>query len=442
MPLSRRSSGYPRMSRARSIASTALLLLLAQGRASAQQAAPEPAPDLAPAPASSGQAPAPAVQPPAARLPLETTYKWGGYIKLDGAYSTSSRGRTSDVADYVLIPGAIAVPDPGNNGNFSISGRESRFWFQTSTPTGGHGPVVTHIEIDFVGFDAGLGNEITSNPSSPRLRHAYGTWRGLLAGQFWSTWMDLDALPEKNDFGSPAGRVFARQGQVRFTRKLPSLGGELQLAVENPESTLTVQAPGDAAQGTQLVPTDDLMPDTVAKVVTRGAWGHLAAAGIARLIRSDGALAAAATTSDSKLGFGGQLSGKVMLGERNNLRFTATYGRGIGRYIAFGGYRDGEIDAQGDISLVNVAAGILSGQVWLTDTVRVNLVGSASQSSGNADALADSVNKRLVTVHSNVMWSAAETVRLALEHVFVQRVLESDVSGTMHRIQASARYTF
>ena len=430
MTSSRPTPGSLRVPRPRSIAPQTIaaaatsLLLLAPGSAGAQQAAP-----------------ADAVQPPAAELPLSTTYEWGGYVKLDGAYSTTSRGRTSDVADYVIIPGAIAVPNSTNDGNFHISARESRFWFKTSTPTAGHGPIGTHIELDFVGFDANLGNEITSNSSSPRLRHAYGTWRGLLAGQTWSTWMDLSALPEKNDFGSPAGRVFARQAQVRYTRALPALGGELQLAVENPESTLSVQAAG-ATQGSQLVPTDDVMPDTVAKVVTKGAWGHLAAAGMLRMIRSDGALAAAATASDSQLGFGARLSGKVMLGERNNLRFTATYGRGIGRYVAFGGYRDGEIDAQGNISLVGVAAGIVSGQVWLTDTVRLNLAGSASQSSGNADALAGSVNKRLITVHSNVMWSAAESVRLALEHVFVQRVLASDVSGTMQRIQTSVRYTF
>lgn len=382
---------------------------------------------------------------PASSLPLSTTFRWGGYVKLDAIYSSTSRGLTSDVLDYLVSPGGIVVANPDPADNFNLSARESRFWLATTTPTA-HGDVGTHVEVDFLGLDASLGNEITTTPTSVRLRHAYGTFRGFLAGQNWSTWMDLAALPEVNDFGSPAGRLFARQGMIRYTRQMPAFGGEIQIALENPETTLTVTAAGDGALGTRIVPSDDRIPDTVVKVVKTGAWGHLAASGIVRLLRSDGALVANAT--DSALGFGGHVSGKVKLGGKHNIAFDAAYGRGIGRYVALATFRDGEIDAAGNIDLIDVVAATLTGQVWLSEGVRINLTGSMSQSMGNADlfATADaatSVNKRLITVHSNVMWNPVKTLRLGIEHIFVQRTLENDdITGDMHRFQAAAMYTF
>lgn len=457
----------------RSIAALIIPLLLAlHGRASAQEqpqpvapAQAAPAADEAAAPAmdeaaqaapattaAAVEASAPAQAPgkpaeaaaPASSLPLSTTFRWGGYVKLDAIYSTTSRGLTSDVLDYLVSPGGIVVSDGDVPDNFNLSARESRFWLATTTPTA-HGDVGTHIEVDFLGLDASLGNEITTTPTSVRLRHAYGTFRGFLAGQNWSTWMDLAALPEVNDFGSPAGRLFARQGMIRYTRQMPAFGGEIQIAVENPETTLTVTAAGDAL-GTRIVPSDDRIPDTVVKVVKTGAWGHLAASGILRLLRSDGAFVATAT--DSALGFGGHVSGKVKLGGKHNIAFDAAYGRGIGRYVALATFRDGEIDAVGNIDLIDVVAATLTGQVWLSEGVRINLTGSMSQSMGNADlfATADattSVNKRLITVHSNVMWNPVKSLRLGIEHIFVQRTLENDdITGDMHRFQAAAMYTF
>ncbi|KTF07689.1 porin [marine sediment metagenome] len=53
-------------------------------------------------------------------------------------------------------------------------------------------------------------------------------------GQTWTTFMDVGSLPESLDFiGTTDGITFARQVMVRYTN------GGLQLALENPESTIT-----------------------------------------------------------------------------------------------------------------------------------------------------------------------------------------------------------
>ncbi|WP_045118920.1 DcaP family trimeric outer membrane transporter [Haliangium ochraceum] len=359
-----------------------------------------------------------------------TTFRWGGYVKLDVMYSTSSLGGASNLTDYAIIPGAVPVPESEGGGNFNLNARESRFWFATTTPSS-YGDIGTLIELDFVGFDASLGNERTSSPSTPRLRHAYGTWNGFMIGQGWSTWMDLEALPEKNDFGSPAGRSFARQALIRYTHAIEGVG-DLQVAIENPETTLT------GTDGARIVPSDDLMPDTVAKFTYRAPWGHAAAAGIVRGISVDSAVA---DEKDFALGFGGRLSGKIMLGDKNNLRLDATAGRGVGRYIAFNAYNDGELTADGEIELIDVVATLLSAQVWLDDNWRINLVGSASQALNNDEALGGST-KRLLSTHANVMVNITPSLRLALEHIFITRELENEADGALHRVQGSFRFTF
>ena len=76
------------------------------------------------------------------------------------------------------------------------------------------------MEGDFFGA---AGNESVSNSNGLRVRHAYGTLGGLLAGQTWTTFSDVAAYPETVDFGGPVGVIFARQAQVRWTQ--PFTGG-------------------------------------------------------------------------------------------------------------------------------------------------------------------------------------------------------------------------
>jgi hypothetical protein len=385
----------------------------------------------------------------------ETTFTWGGYVKLDMIYSTGSAGTESSVVDFILVPGAVPI-DAGDQRNFHLSARESRLWFRTSTPSP-LGNVDTHTELDFLGFDTNLGSEVSSNASSLRLRHAFGTWNimldgqsqgALLAGQTWTTIMDLDALPDIIDFGSPAGRVFGQQSQIRYTRNLGG-GSEVQVSIENPENTLRINdAANPDTHGDQLSPRpqDDLAPDTIAKYRLSGPWGHVAAAGITRLLRQKDEYGA---SDDTDVGFGAHVSGKIMIGPKNNLRFDASYGRGLGRYMVFGAFPDGEVWANGKIDPTDIAGGILSGQVFLTDTIRANVAFSYAQALNNDEALAGIANERLLTTHANVMWSPTASLRLGIEHIYAQRWLEddgapagADLTGNMHRVQTAIRFTF
>lgn len=387
----------------------------------------------------------------------DTTFTWGGYVKLDMIYSTNSPGTESSVVDFILVPGAVPVNNPNDQRNYHLSARESRVWLKTSTPSPA-GNVDTHVELDFLGFDSNLGSEVSSNASSLRLRHAYGTWNmvfngqpqgALLAGQTWTTIMDLDALPDIVDFGSPAGRVFGQQSQIRYTRALDG-GAEMQVSIENPENTLRIDNPGQPNHGTLLSPRpgDDLAPDTIAKYRLAGPWGHVAASGIVRLVRQARVPGFASTDTDGS--YGVHLSGKVNVGEKHNLRFDGSYGHGLGRYMAFGAFPDGEVEADGNVEPTDIFGTIVSGQVWLSETTRINLAFSYAQALNNAETLGGIANERLLTTHANVMWNATKSLRLGIEHIYAQRWLEDDgtmasdaeLTGNMHRIQGAFRFQF
>ena len=66
-----------------------------------------------------------------------------------------------------------------------------------------------YVETDFYGSGSVL-----------RLRHAYGSYGGLLAGQTWINFVDDDNFPNTIDFESPMAFPSIRQAQVRYTAKL------------------------------------------------------------------------------------------------------------------------------------------------------------------------------------------------------------------------------
>ena len=80
----------------------------------------------------------------------------------------------------------------GQTGKTKFTAETSRFGFETSTPTS-LGTFNTKVEADFYAYGDGTRNRL-------RLRHAYGEYGGWLIGQTWSTFMDLDDLPESVDF--------------------------------------------------------------------------------------------------------------------------------------------------------------------------------------------------------------------------------------------------
>src|SRR5690242_497856 len=107
------------------------------------------------------------------------------------------------------IVGGVVVPSSNptrsrDSSVFTLSPQQTKFNFETRTPTA-FGEARTFIELDFAGgssFSPGGVNQLTSTDSlTPRMRYAYGTLGGFLAGQANSNFADPDSNPPQLEFG-------------------------------------------------------------------------------------------------------------------------------------------------------------------------------------------------------------------------------------------------
>lgn len=208
-----------------------------------------------------------------------TTVKIGGYVKLDALASSYSDGALSSgsIGRDFYIPSLTPVGGTKENSTFDMHARQSRFNIGTDSNIDGH-KLKTFIELDFMATPNG--DERISNSYSPRMRHAFVSYDNWLFGQTWSTFQNVGALPETVDFiGNTDFGIFVRQPQVRYTN------GNLQIAVENPESTITPNG-----GGTSIVSDDNELPDFVIRYNFKTDSLSLVAAGLARqLTYNDGA---------------------------------------------------------------------------------------------------------------------------------------------------------
>jgi len=183
--------------------------------------------------------------------PAAAAVSVSGYVKLDVQYS-----------DKIMVTGvpASGAPSPGvaatpldtdkerDNKQTILDARQSRIRVTFDDTVGGV-KMSGRIESDFY---TGDGNALTSNSRHLRLRHAFAradhpSGFFLLAGQFWSIWMnDTIAQPNLVDFTGPAGQAIARQPQLRVGWRNP-MGPMGTLVLEGGVEKHSVRDLGSAA---------------------------------------------------------------------------------------------------------------------------------------------------------------------------------------------------
>ncbi|MAG75155.1 MAG: hypothetical protein CL811_00235 [Colwelliaceae bacterium] len=241
---------------------------------------------------------------------VKTKVSIGGYAKVD------IRHVEGDIAyqDYWIgnFPGNQAVET--SHTGFNV--KESRVNVKVQ-----HGDVSAFVEMDFYG---GGGNEVVSNSSNPRLRHYIIKYKNWTAGQTWTTFMPLHALPETLDFGGPhVGEVFIRQTQLRFDY------GNWQFAIENPETNGDgdIGAPSSAVGVTGTnADKDENTPDLIARYNHNADWGQLSVGALVRKVDQGGLDETAAALN---------IAGKINTFGKDDFRFQVTLGE-AGRYVAAG----------------------------------------------------------------------------------------------------------
>ena len=358
-------------------------------------------------------------------------FSFGGFVKLDAMLTDTNAGEIADgsAGRMFYLPSAIPVGGVDEaHADIDTHAMFSRFWFASDGEVQGH-KTRAYLEFDlFGGGMSNLGNQASTNTHGVTLRQAYVTWDKWLAGQTWSNFQDVAALPDAVDFVGPTeGTTFVRQAQVRYT------SGPFSVALENPQTLVN-----GYRSTTRTISDDGSLPDLTARWTTKGDWGHVSVAGIARQLRHD-----TATTSASDTGYGVSVSGKYNLGKSDDVRYMLTAGRGIGRYVAFGLGADGVLDATGgELDGIGVLAGFVSWRHVFNPKLRGNLMFSRAQLDNDTDWTGFGVTETAQSVHANLIYSPFPKLDIGAELIWGNREVESGADGDLRRLHTTVKYSF
>ena len=396
----------------------------------------------------SAQAPAPAAKPADDGKPKiqaspimsaanpGTAFSYGGFIKFDTMVTDTSDGRIADGASGRLfyLPSSIPVGPASADGGDAYTdyhAQFSRFWFSADHTTDGGDKIKAYIEADMFGGgnNALAGNETATNTYALSLRQAYVSWgrpdgAQWLAGQTWSNFMDVAALPDTVDFVGPVdGTVFVRQAQLRYTK------GPWSFSMENPQTTVTPYL----GAGARFNSGDNIAPDFSARWQKKGDWGHLSIAGLLRQFKYAG---------QTDTGGAVSVSGKVNLGKNDDIRYAVNAGRGIGRYLAFGLGSDTVLDAGGDLEPIDGYGAFASWRHAFSPKLRSNVFYSMAHFDNDASLTGQSATERAQSFHANLIYSPIPKLDVGAELIWGQRSLENDLDGDLRRIHTHVKYSF
>jgi hypothetical protein len=355
-------------------------------------------------------------------------------------------GRLSPDWDDALRPSKIGIDGQyGGDGQSSISVKQSRFGVKGSMPTSGEGGIPLNFKFEFDLF--GTGSD--AGQTTFRLRHAYGEWGALLAGQTNSLFMDGDVFPNTIDYWGPTGMVFYRNVQIRYT----------PFRNEHSHFALAVERPGNDIDSGNLrlidgledlqVQNDEELPDLTAQYRYGADWGHVQAAGILRKVGYEIRASSADPWVDgSEVGWGVNLSGVFNLFEKDAVRLQAVYGEGIASYMNDGGMdlAPSASRSAGVVTDVESEAVPLTGVVayydhWWSDRWSSSIGYSFTEVDNTNFQDADSYKKGQYA-SGNLLYFPGDNLMIGGELLWGDRENNDGASDDVFRFQFSVKYNF
>lgn len=361
-----------------------------------------------------------------------TRFSYGGFIKLDAMVTDTTDGEIADgsVGRMFYLPSAIPVGGADEAQDTDMGAQFSRFWFSADSETEGGHKLKGYLEFDLFGGGSINGNEIATNTYGVTVRHAYVTFDNWLAGETWSNFQDVASLPDAVDFIGPTeGSVFVRQAQVRYTK------GPWSFSIENPETTITPYRNA----GARISSDDNLMPDLTARWQKKGDWGHVSVAALAREFKYENP---ATGIDDTAFGGGLSVAGRYNIGKNDDIRYMATYGRGIGRYLGLGVASDTVLDASGGLEPLDGYGGFAAWRHAFSPKFRTNVFYSFAEYDNDQALTGLGVTEGVRSFHVNFIYSPLPKVDVGAELIWGERALESGAEGELRRLHTHVKYSF
>lgn len=335
-----------------------------------------------------------------------------GYARLNASYDIDNNQALSTRSGSY----AGLADDSGSDGHFGADAFQSRIGVKATSPEG----VMVNIEGDFRGGGGG----------SLRLRHAYGSYMNVLAGQTWSNFTSFVGNTATLDFDSLPGLAGyqSRVPQVRYT------SGALSLSVERPNSSIVNNAD-----------EKDAMPALTARLEDSSDGFSYSAAVLAHQVGYDDG-----NEDDSAFGFATFVAAKMALSDMITVQGTLSYTDGANSYL----YRSGEnfgaasayVDGEGNVETISGYGGSIGAGINLGGGRSVNIGYGVVQvdwddAEDDGVAVADQ-SEMNSAIMANYKWTPVKNVMMGVEYQFLSRENVSGLDGEANRILFAAQYNF
>tara|TARA_R110001606_G_scaffold254268_1_gene402208 strand:+ start:890 stop:2041 length:1152 start_codon:yes stop_codon:yes gene_type:complete len=342
-----------------------------------------------------------------------------GYAKLDIIYDVDD-----DMGNLITHNAITEDGVDSQDGHFNMHAYQSRIGFKTMTPTSGS-DLVTQIEGDFYGPNNNF-----------RLRHAYGSWNGILAGQYWTNFYGFVAGTPTIDFRGPPGVANqARQPQLRYTT------GNFSVAIEDPDTLGGSERTENGVVQTEADAAKSELPDVTARYTdTSGAFKYSASAVLRQLEYDAVADIDASVDDDSTFGWGVALEAAMDVSEAVILRAGVTHGDGMGGYMNVSPQTSpAYLSDGGNLETLEttggtIGASIKAGPGAINASYNVSTVDLDSEEIGGNDTFE--------TAYLNYIWTPAERISYGIEASWASREEKDGAEGDATRIQGMVMYSF
>jgi hypothetical protein len=324
----------------------------------------------------------------------------------------------------------------GSDGQSLINVKQSRFGVQGSDMVGGS-PLTFKFEFDLFGTGADAGQ------TTFRLRHAYGTWGPLLAGQTNTLFMDGDIFPNTVEYWGPVGMVFVRLPQVRVTL-VKTANLSFAMAVEKPGDDIDPGQIRDVdPEGAANLQAHDPFPDLTAQFRYMGGWGHVQLAGIVRDIGFETKGVQGNNPKGRTVGGGVDATTVINIWGRDKIKFGVVYGAGIASYMNDGGT---DLAPEGEPGSLKAKAVPLLGLSAYYDHYWSKMfstsLGWSQNYVYNTSFQEDSAFHSGQYASVNLLFTPTSRLLFGAEFLWGRREDKDGLSGDDYRVQFTAHYSF